>query len=72
MKNLREMYELGSWKGLKQYKCKLCPYDTLHENEIIKHIQERHLPKPKPKVKKVLPIYDRFGNLVEVEREQEV
>lgn len=66
-KKSSKKYEIGEWKGMKQYKCLLCPFDTLHRDVIEKHIAERHTPKKEVKKLKV-PIYDRFGNLV-TERE---
>jgi len=65
---LEECYTVSRWKGLTQYRCRMCPFDTLDEKTIIRHIQERHAPKSERKPV-VVPIYDRFGNLI---REREV
>lgn len=56
------LYTEGTWKGLPQWRCKLCAWDTLKgEEEMIRHIQEVH--RSKPKTERVeLPLVDRFGN----------
>ncbi len=60
VKTLEDYYSIGKWKGLKQYKCNLCPFDSLDEKAIKDHIIERHMPKPPKPVVKVA-ITDRFG-----------
>lgn len=63
VKTIEDYYSIGKWKGFKQYKCKLCAFDTLEENVIKDHIKKEHMPKPiKPKVK--VQLYDRFNNKV--------
>jgi len=60
-KTVDDYYSVGKWKGLNQYKCNLCPFDSLSEQAIKNHIIDRHFPKPvKPAVKP--KIYDRFNN----------
>ena len=58
-----KMYEVGQWRGMKKYSCKLCVFDTLDETEMLQHIKEFHTEKPKKQTVKV-PVYDRFGNLI--------
>ena len=36
-------YDIGSWAGIPQYRCKLCKFDTLHKDLIEQHIKETHL-----------------------------
>jgi hypothetical protein len=48
-------YTLGSWKGITQYRCKRCPFDTLNLEDMQAHINARHAPAPSR-------IVDRFGN----------
>jgi hypothetical protein len=35
-------YDIGEWKGLPAYRCRLCPYDTLDEREMRAHMEARH------------------------------
>lgn len=43
-------YTVGWWKGLRQWRCKQCPWDTLEsEAAMLEHIAVRHAP-PKPRV----------------------
>lgn len=62
-----EHYTVGAWKGLPQYRCRHCPFDTLHEKTIRRHVIERHVARP-ARQPVTVPIYDRFGNLI-TERE---
>jgi len=48
-------YTVGSWKGIEQYRCKKCPFDTLNLVDMQAHISKRHAPPPGQ-------IVDRFGN----------
>ena len=48
-------YTVGVWKGMEQYKCKACPFDTLKMADMQAHIGKRHAPPPGQLV-------DRFGN----------
>ncbi len=63
---IKELYEMGEWKGLPQWRCTLCPFDTLAgEAAIVDHIIRAHFPPPPaPKETEVLRA-DRFGNIVE-------
>jgi len=43
-------YILGTWAGRTQWKCKLCPWDTLRgEAAMLQHIATKHAP-PKPRI----------------------
>lgn len=65
-------WELGEWKGLPQWRCSLCPWDTLvGEEAMLKHIADVHTPKPPRKVVQWLPLVDRYGNQMVVEKEVE-
>lgn len=55
-------YDLGTWKGRTQYKCRQCPYDTLHEADMLDHIAKRHTPPAPQKVQVKTGLHDRFGN----------
>lgn len=61
VKTIDDYFVIGKWKGLKQYKCTLCNFDSLEEEEIKNHIIERHIPKP-PKPKVITQLVDRYGN----------
>ncbi len=60
VKTVKDYYTLGKWKKFTQYKCILCPFDSLDEKKIIAHIIERHMPKP-PKPVVEVKLYDRFN-----------
>ncbi len=61
IKTVEDYYTIGKWGRFDQFKCSLCPFDSLDEKEIKDHIVEQHMPKPvKPKVK--LKLYDRYNN----------
>lgn len=55
------LYELGSWAGLAQWRCRLCPWDTLDgESAMLAHLASRHAPgKAQPGL---IQTYDRWGN----------
>lgn len=58
-------FTVGSWNGLPQWKCKLCPWDTLKgETAVMEHVAEKHSPLPKPPKSIIIPTYDRWGNEV--------
>jgi hypothetical protein len=65
--NPEPLYTVGRWKGLTQYRCTLCGWDTLHgEAAMREHMAQRHTPPPKPKRVSAL-LVNRFGNPIEVE-----
>jgi hypothetical protein len=51
-------YTIGSWKGHKQWRCNLCPFDTLDgERAMLEHIAAKHAPPPP-----VVQAYDARGH----------
>lgn len=60
-----DLYTIGEWKGLPNYKCRHCPFSTLDEAEIREHVLKRHAPRP-PQRRVVPELVDRFGNPVTV------
>lgn len=56
-------YDIGQWNGLPRYQCRLCQFDTLDEDAIKRHLEDRHWPRPVTQPVAV-PLYDRFGNLI--------
>lgn len=63
-------FTLGEWNGLTQYKCKFCPFDTLHEDVALEHYAARHAPPPPPKPVSLIPVFDRWGNEVKPQPEE--
>ncbi len=61
-KKTEKLYTESKWKGINQYRCTECVFDTLDHKTILEHI-ELHKPKTKPK-STIIPVYDRFGNPV--------
>jgi hypothetical protein len=59
-------YSVLSWNTMPLFQCRLCPYDTLDEAEMIQHQTRVHTPVPAPAVVQV-QVLDRFGNVVEGE-----
>ena len=35
---------LGNWRGVVQYRCRLCPFDTLDRQRFIEHFAAMHPP----------------------------
>jgi hypothetical protein len=35
---------LGSWRGVEQYRCRLCQFDTLEKQQFIDHFANMHAP----------------------------
>ena len=57
-------YTKGKWGGFDQFQCNYCAFDSLHENVIKEHIQDKH--RAIPEIKKIeSPILDRYGNKLE-------
>jgi hypothetical protein len=56
-------FEIGAWKGHTQWRCKLCPWDTLDgEEAMLAHVATCHTPQaPRPTVL----VADRRGRPVE-------
>ena len=57
---VEELYTVGEWAGMKQWKCALCPWDTLEREEaMLEHLASAHAP-PKPKIL----VADKRGRVV--------
>lgn len=41
-------YKVTKWAGKDNYVCDSCPFATLNEFEIKKHVAQKHRPPPKP------------------------
>ena len=39
-------YTVGTWAGMPNYQCALCPYATLNEADMLDHWQARHAAAP--------------------------
>ena len=58
IKNIKDYYSVREWAGRPQYKCNLCPFDSLDEKEAKAHISDIHIPKPEKLVKvKILDVH---------------
>lgn len=57
-------YYAGEWRGLRRWQCQACPYDSLDEATIVRHVTAVHRPAPvaAPQTMRVAPIVDRYGN----------
>ncbi len=58
-------YDVGQWKGRPQFRCLQCPFDSLQEQPMVEHVRSRHGSAPRPTRPASVPLYDRFGNLIE-------
>lgn len=57
-------FTLGKWGSHDRWACDLCPFDTLDgEGVIMAHLEQVHYPAPPPEPV-LIPVYDRWGNLV--------
>ncbi len=59
-------FTLGSWKGMPQWKCRFCPWDTLEgEGALMEHVVTVHgAGEPERRPGGIL-VADRYGNAVE-------
>ncbi len=58
-------YTMGEWKGIPQFKCSLCPWDTLSGlAEFDKHWESAHVVKEPPPPPPIIQAADRFGRPV--------
>ncbi len=61
------LYTVGLWKGLKQYRCMWCAFDTLNEETMFKHIEAHRLAnRPTPPRKPSVLVADKRGNEVDL------
>ena len=58
---IEDYYTIGKWGRHVQYKCKMCPFDSLDKAAIEAHVRDVHMPAP-PSAGYHKPILDRFGN----------
>ena len=61
IKTIEDYYTIGKWGRHVQYKCNMCPFDSLEKAGIEAHIKDVHMPAP-PSSGYHKPILDRFGN----------
>lgn len=54
-------WTMGTWSGMPQWRCTMCPFDTLDgEDAMIVHIEARH--GPTPTAAPLVQAYDARGN----------
>jgi len=58
------MYQIGQWKGLTQYKCLHCPFDSLEMDDAIRHYLLKHASRAGDTPAPSVLVADRNGNLV--------
>ncbi len=59
------LFELGTWKGRTQWRCRRCPWDTLAgEAAMLAHIQNVHEPPLRPPSPPLVAVADRWGREV--------
>jgi hypothetical protein len=61
----KKKYTISKWNNLDNFECTACPFATLVEADMLKHIEAVH----EPPIETVLPReeppkLDRFGNIV--------
>ena len=52
--------DVGKWKDLTKYACKLCKWSTTDYSKMVEHLRDYHSPKHVDRESKTLT--DRFGN----------
>lgn len=64
---IEEPFEVGEWNGHVQWRCRLCPWDTLKgEAAMREHLAARHAPKVEQPVKRLIQAYDARGNPIDI------
>lgn len=58
-------YDVGRWNNQPLYNCRECPYDTLDEQAMQRHVETHRAPPAPEEVQVVL--LDRFGNVMGTE-----
>ena len=58
---IEKPYTVLKWHDKDNYRCVLCPFDSLHKDVIIRHVL-KHAPVPVPTPSKPVVLKDRFGN----------
>jgi len=65
-------FDLATWKGFPQWRCRRCAWDTLAGKEaILAHIQEVHEPPLRPASPPLVAVSDRWGRVVREPAPQE-
>lgn len=54
-------YDVGTWNKQPLYNCRLCPFDTLDEQQMLEHQMVHAAPPPVEEVQVVL--LDKWGNV---------
>jgi len=58
-----ELYEVGEWKGMRQWRCRLCPWDTLDgEGAMLAHLAAQHFP-PEERRRSGILVADKYGRV---------
>lgn len=67
MAQAEPIYTLGEWKGLTQYCCRHCRFDSLSEAALLAHYVDKHAPRPEPKPTgpPLVQAFDRRGRPIE-------
>ena len=62
---LKDLFEVGTWRGRPRWQCNVCAWDTLKgEKAIREHIVSAHLPPPpKAPTPKIVRV-NRFGRVI--------
>lgn len=60
------LWTMGRWGDIPQWRCALCPFDTLDgEEAILAHYLAEHAPPAPVVAPPIIQVYDRYGNPVE-------
>lgn len=63
---IAQLYSVGEWSGLPQYKCTLCSFDSMRLDAMQAHITAVHLPAvSEPKRIQSILVADKNGNVVD-------
>jgi len=58
-------FDMATWKGFPQWRCRRCAWDTLAgEEAILAHLQEVHEPPLRPPSPPLVAVSDRWGREV--------
>jgi len=56
-------FEIGQWRGMKQWRCRHCAFDTLDGEAAMRQHLMAHAPPSEP-VGSVVPMYNRQGHRI--------
>ena len=65
---VEQLYSVGEWSGQPQYKCKLCQFDAMRPDAILRHIEQVHFPKflsEPARTPSGILVADKNGNVVD-------